>query len=113
MLSFNPVQVSLNGCDPVAEDSAAKGWMEAAERVYISHRAAGWHLVLPIPLFKAGDGGEADEVAFDGRRKVAEDGQEFFSNSIAEETRVVVRGVLSPFEALKGQILPDCLPRDV
>ncbi len=85
--------------------------MEASERVYIPYRTVGWHLVLPVALFEAGNSSKTDKMAFHSRSKVTEQRQELFANSIPEKSRVVVRGVLPPFEALPRKILADSLPR--
>jgi hypothetical protein len=90
----------------------AKGRVEAAERIYVADRACGGQLLLPEALFEFGDGGEADEMAFNSRREFAEEGHEFFADPIAEEAGVVVGGVVPPRKVPCRKILADGLPGD-
>jgi hypothetical protein len=112
MLGFDPVPIAFHRGDPILEGPLAKGRVEAAERIYIADRACGGQLLLPEALFEFGDGGEADEMAFNRRREFAEEGHEFFADPIAEEAGVVVGGVIPPRKAPRSEIFADGLPGD-
>lgn len=86
--------------------------MESTKSIHVTHGTARRELLLPVAFFETSDGGEADQMTFDGGRKIAEDGQQLITNPITQKTVVIVGGVFSPFDALTGKILADGLPRN-